>query len=74
MAVYSAEAFLEKLAKLTTTQQSIETLSQWCIWHKKSSKNIVDTWGQGLSKAEDARCAARATHAHTPRLLLLVAL
>ncbi|KAK1440961.1 hypothetical protein QVD17_06796 [Tagetes erecta] len=36
--------FLLKLAKLNSSQQSIETLSHWCIFHMNKAKQVVETW------------------------------
>ncbi|KAG8043203.1 hypothetical protein GUJ93_ZPchr0119g33228 [Zizania palustris] len=41
---FSEEILAEKLAKLNNTQQSIETLSYWCIFHRKNAEQIVQTW------------------------------
>ncbi|KZV42059.1 ENTH/VHS family protein isoform 1 [Dorcoceras hygrometricum] len=35
---------VEKLAKLNSSQQSIETLSHWCIFHMNKAKEVVETW------------------------------
>ncbi|XP_073126452.1 uncharacterized protein [Henckelia pumila] len=35
---------VEKLAKLNSSQQSIETLSHWCIFHMNKAKQVVETW------------------------------
>lgn len=34
----------EKLAKLNSSQASIETLSHWCIFHMNKAKQVVETW------------------------------
>ncbi|XP_042003446.1 regulation of nuclear pre-mRNA domain-containing protein 1A-like isoform X1 [Salvia splendens] len=34
----------EKLSKLNSSQQSIESLSRWCISHRKKAKQVVETW------------------------------
>ncbi|KAJ4877897.1 ENTH/VHS family protein [Raphanus sativus] len=36
----------EKLAKLNSSQASIETLSHWCIFHMNKAKHVVETWGR----------------------------
>ncbi|KAL5213987.1 hypothetical protein ABZP36_003139 [Zizania latifolia] len=41
---FSEEILAEKLTKLNNTQQSIETLSYWCIFHRKDAEKIVQTW------------------------------
>ncbi|KAL3623705.1 hypothetical protein CASFOL_032521 [Castilleja foliolosa] len=33
-----------KLSKLNSSQQSIESVSRWCISHRKRAKQIVQTW------------------------------
>lgn len=35
MGTFSSQLLLDKLAKLNTSQQSIETVSQWCQFHRK---------------------------------------
>lgn len=35
---------MDKLAKLNSSQQSIETLSHWCIFHMNKAKQVVETW------------------------------
>lgn len=37
MAAFRPEALIEKLGKLNATQQSIEMVSQYCIFFKKAS-------------------------------------
>ncbi|VVB18095.1 unnamed protein product [Arabis nemorensis] len=41
---FSEEILIDKLAKLNSTQQSIETLSQWCILHRSEAELVVTTW------------------------------
>lgn len=41
---FSSQTLTEKLSNLNATQQSIETLSHWCIFHRKKAKLIVETW------------------------------
>eukprot|EP00899_Mesostigma_viride_P019756 jgi/Mesvir1/27782/Mv07464-RA.1 len=43
-ASFTEKALAEKLSKLTASQQSIETLSHWCIFHNKKFKHIVAVW------------------------------
>eukprot|EP00252_Welwitschia_mirabilis_P018008 TRINITY_DN40155_c0_g1_i1.p1 TRINITY_DN40155_c0_g1~~TRINITY_DN40155_c0_g1_i1.p1 ORF type:complete len:569 (+),score=150.93 TRINITY_DN40155_c0_g1_i1:511-2217(+) len=42
--VFNEEILAEKLSKLNNSQQSIETLSHWCIFHRKKAKQVVETW------------------------------
>eukprot|EP00252_Welwitschia_mirabilis_P020761 TRINITY_DN5152_c0_g2_i1.p1 TRINITY_DN5152_c0_g2~~TRINITY_DN5152_c0_g2_i1.p1 ORF type:complete len:598 (+),score=150.62 TRINITY_DN5152_c0_g2_i1:405-2198(+) len=41
---FNGQILVEKLSKLNNSQQSIETLSHWCIFHRKNAKQVVDTW------------------------------
>ncbi|PIN20922.1 Regulator of nuclear mRNA [Handroanthus impetiginosus] len=34
----------EKLSKLNSSQQSIESLSRWCVSHRKKAKQVVEKW------------------------------
>ncbi|KAJ6754515.1 hypothetical protein OIU79_027181 [Salix purpurea] len=50
--------FVEKLAKLNSTQASIETLSHWCIFHMNKAKQVVETWARQFhSSPRDRRLA-----------------
>ncbi|KAG8367757.1 hypothetical protein BUALT_Bualt16G0106000 [Buddleja alternifolia] len=41
---FNEKSLTEKLSKLNSSQQSIESLSRWCITHRKKAKQIVETW------------------------------
>ncbi|XP_072993773.1 uncharacterized protein [Typha latifolia] len=41
---FNDQVLAEKLGKLNNSQQSIETLSHWCIFHRKKAKQVVQTW------------------------------
>ncbi|XP_071703207.1 uncharacterized protein [Rutidosis leptorrhynchoides] len=41
---FNSQILVEKLAKLNSSQQSIETLSHWCIFHMNNAKQVVETW------------------------------
>ncbi|XP_039063464.1 regulation of nuclear pre-mRNA domain-containing protein 1B-like [Hibiscus syriacus] len=41
---FDGQILTEKLSKLNNSQQSIESLSRWCITHRKKAKQIVETW------------------------------
>lgn len=41
---FNPQILVEKLAKLNSTQQSIETLSHWCIFHMNKARQVVETW------------------------------
>ncbi|KAG0613179.1 hypothetical protein M758_6G083000 [Ceratodon purpureus] len=48
---FTGATLAEKLNKLNPSQQSIETLSHWCIFHRKKAKEIVDTWASKFHAA-----------------------
>lgn len=41
---FDGQILAEKLSKLNNSQQSIESLSRWCISHRKKARQIVETW------------------------------
>ncbi|KAG0498499.1 hypothetical protein HPP92_003190 [Vanilla planifolia] len=41
---FNPQILVDKLAKLNSSQQSIETLSHWCIFHRKKARQVVETW------------------------------
>lgn len=40
-----------KLAKLNSSQQSIETLSHWCIFHMNKARQVVETWDKQFHRS-----------------------
>ncbi|KAJ6845748.1 regulation of nuclear pre-mRNA domain-containing protein 1B [Iris pallida] len=42
--IFNAQILVDKLAKLNSSQQSIETLSHWCIFHMKKASKL---WKHG---------------------------
>ena len=50
-----ASAFVTKLAGLTSTSQSIETLSHWCVFHRKRAKILAPAWQRELRAAPPKR-------------------
>ncbi|MCO5584833.1 hypothetical protein L7F22_038765 [Adiantum nelumboides] len=45
---FNDQILAEKLKKLNNSQQSIETLSHWCIFHRKKAHLVVETWDKQL--------------------------
>ncbi|CAL0323294.1 unnamed protein product [Lupinus luteus] len=43
---FNPQILTEKLAKLNSSQTSIETLSHWCIFHMNKAKQVVETWAR----------------------------
>jgi len=50
MSAFTSQGFLEKLSRLTLSQESIETFSLWIIHHKAHAKLAVDLWLQEVKK------------------------
>ncbi|CAN8256754.1 unnamed protein product [Cochlearia groenlandica] len=50
--VFSEEILSDKLAKLNSSQQSIETLSQWCVFNLVKAELIVTTWEKQFHSTE----------------------
>uniref|UniRef100_A0A1D1YW22 Regulation of nuclear pre-mRNA domain-containing protein 1B n=2 Tax=Anthurium amnicola TaxID=1678845 RepID=A0A1D1YW22_9ARAE len=49
--IFSTQILADKLAKLNNSQQSIETLSHWCIFHRKKARQVVETWEKLLNNS-----------------------
>ncbi|XP_020221052.1 regulation of nuclear pre-mRNA domain-containing protein 1B isoform X2 [Cajanus cajan] len=50
--VFSEQILADKLSKLNNTQQCIETLSNWCVFHHSKSKLVIATWKNQFDKSE----------------------
>lgn len=48
---FSEHVLAEKLSKLNNSQQSIETLSHWCIYHRKKARNVVEIWDKQFNSS-----------------------
>ncbi|TVU50694.1 hypothetical protein EJB05_02074, partial [Eragrostis curvula] len=48
---FSEQRLVEKLNKLNSSAASIQTLSQWCIFHRKKARRVVDTWEKQFNSA-----------------------
>eukprot|EP00959_Pyramimonas_sp_CCMP1952_P259367 5422513-Pyramimonas_sp.AAC.1 len=55
MSAFNEKALTEKLLKLNNSQQSIVTLSHWCVYHRKRAKLVVQTWHTEFAKAPKER-------------------
>lgn len=49
---FVGQELTEKLAKLNSSQQAIESLSRWCITHRMKAKQIVETWDKMFKSAQ----------------------
>uniref|UniRef100_A0A7C9CZW0 CID domain-containing protein n=1 Tax=Opuntia streptacantha TaxID=393608 RepID=A0A7C9CZW0_OPUST len=54
--VFDVKILAEKLSKLNNSQQSIESLSRWCISHRRKARHIVETWEKMFSSSQKERC------------------
>ncbi|KAF7130638.1 hypothetical protein RHSIM_Rhsim10G0156000 [Rhododendron simsii] len=50
--VFEEQILAEKLSKLNSTQQCIETLSHWCIFHRSKAEIVVATWGKQFHSSQ----------------------
>ncbi|PSS36715.1 Regulation of nuclear pre-mRNA domain-containing protein [Actinidia chinensis var. chinensis] len=50
--VFSEQILAEKLSKLNNTQQCIETLSHWCIFHQSKAELVVATWDKQFHSSQ----------------------
>ncbi|XP_049610775.1 regulation of nuclear pre-mRNA domain-containing protein 1B isoform X2 [Syngnathus scovelli] len=55
MSSFSEAALEKKLSELSSSQQSVQTLSLWIIHHRKHSGLIVKVWHRELKKAKKSR-------------------
>jgi len=60
MSGYTESAVLDKFAKLNDSQESIQTLSQWIMYHRKHAATSVRLWAEAIQKG------------HLPGLTLLL--
>nr|GLL38700.1 regulation of nuclear pre-mRNA domain-containing protein 1B-like [Ipomoea trifida] len=49
---FNEEILADKLSKLNSTQQCIETLSHWCIFHRSKAEQVVATWEKQFHSSE----------------------
>jgi len=52
MSSFSNTQLEKKIKVLTMSQQSIQTLSLWCIHHRKHAKTVVQTWFKDFVKVK----------------------
>ncbi|CAN6679585.1 unnamed protein product [Malus baccata var. baccata] len=50
--VFTEQILADKLSKLNSTQQCIETLSHWCIFHRSKAELVVATWDKQFRSAQ----------------------
>ncbi|AQK98427.1 uncharacterized protein LOC100273784 [Zea mays] len=41
---FDKQILAQKLSKLNSSQQTIETLSHWCVFHHRCCQQVVETW------------------------------
>ncbi|XP_071703112.1 uncharacterized protein [Rutidosis leptorrhynchoides] len=52
---FTEQILSDKLSKLNNTQQCIETLSHWCIFHRTEAELVVTTWEKQFHSCEVAQ-------------------
>ncbi|KAF6149230.1 hypothetical protein GIB67_026086 [Kingdonia uniflora] len=52
--VFNEQILADKLSKLNSTQQCIETMSHWCIFHQSKAELVVATWEKQFHSSEKA--------------------
>ncbi|XP_042390344.1 regulation of nuclear pre-mRNA domain-containing protein 1B-like isoform X1 [Zingiber officinale] len=50
--VFNEQILADKLSKLNSTQQCIETLSHWCIFHRKNAEQVTQTWDKQFHSSQ----------------------
>ncbi|PIN14487.1 Regulator of nuclear mRNA [Handroanthus impetiginosus] len=53
--VFTEQILADKLSKLNSTQQCIETLSHWCIFHRSKAQVVVATWDKQFHSSDMAQ-------------------
>ncbi|CAK0785770.1 hypothetical protein CVIRNUC_008981 [Coccomyxa viridis] len=51
--IINENQFLEKIGRLNNSQQSIESLSNWCTFYRKDAKKVVKLWENEFARAPD---------------------
>ena len=54
MALLNQKAFERKLQNMSSTQDSVQTVSLWMIHHKKHAEDMVSVWLEQLKKGKIA--------------------
>ncbi|KXJ27401.1 Regulation of nuclear pre-mRNA domain-containing protein 1B [Exaiptasia diaphana] len=55
MSSFSTSTLEKKLNDLSSTQQSVQTLSLWVIHHRKHAKTVVQTWNKEIHKVKPSK-------------------
>ncbi|XP_010261190.1 PREDICTED: histone acetyltransferase KAT6A [Nelumbo nucifera] len=50
--IFNEQILADKLSKLNSTQQCIETLSHWCIFHQNKAELVVTTWDKQFHSSQ----------------------
>lgn len=54
MSSFSTSSLVKKLRDLTTSQQSVQSLSNWLIHHRKHAKVALEVWQREFTKGTGA--------------------
>ncbi|XP_074264190.1 uncharacterized protein LOC141586766 [Silene latifolia] len=55
---FDLKILTDKLSKLNNSQQSIESLSHWCISHRKKARQVVQTWEKLFNVSQKQQCVS----------------
>jgi len=55
MSAYTEEVLVDKLNKLNNTQQSVQTLAHWVMFHRKRCVQSIQVWDREVFKANKER-------------------
>lgn len=56
--MFDGHILAEKLSKLNNSQQSIESVSRWCVSHRKKAKQIVERWDKLFKSSQKDQCVS----------------
>ncbi|GMH26700.1 hypothetical protein Nepgr_028543 [Nepenthes gracilis] len=56
--IFDVKILTDKLSKLNNSQQSIESLSHWCIFHREKARQIVETWEKLFNTSKNEQCVS----------------
>ena len=54
--IFNEASFDKKLANLKDTQESIQSLSTWCLHHRDHFKQIIQSWLAAIKKSKTEQC------------------
>ncbi|KAK9826893.1 hypothetical protein WJX81_006004 [Elliptochloris bilobata] len=55
MSAFNTQALVDKLSRLNSSQQSIETISAWCTFYRKDARKVVGVWETEFARAPNVQ-------------------